>query len=599
MFRTIHRTMQVALAAICCVVLLKPGPIRAQKIGPEFRVNTHTGGDQALPAVSMNASGSFVVAWESSGQDGEGLGVFAQRFDALGNKIGGEFQANTHTALDQSFAAPAMRNDGTFLIAWQSTGQDGDGRGVFARLFDADGVPAGPEFQVNTTTYSNQAFPHVAINPNTGGFVITWSSAFQDGSHDAVIVRLYDANCLPVSGEIQANTYTFAFQGYSRVGCDATGNFTIVWTSYEQDGDGYTVAGQRFRNTGIPIGNEFLVNIYTVSHQDYPDVAVSGDGSNVVVWHSAFQDGSSYGVYGRRYNSSGQPIGGEFQINGYTTRNQWWPKIAMDGYGSYTVVWQSDLQDGNARGVVARRYRADHTTHSDEFVVNTHTADDQDRPAIASDPSGNLVVVWESDNQDGSGLGIYGQRIETGTVPCAFASVTAVEENGAARIRWQIAPGSPVAGYNVYRTTDREQVQIAAMLPPQVCEFLYDGIQGGRSYAFQIGLVDGEGRETLSPSVILEVAVHALQLYPNRPNPFHPETTIDYELAEEGKIDIRVYDTAGRFVVSLESGRKPAGRHSVIWDGRNALGLPVSTGVYYYQLKTGRNVLTKKMLLIR
>jgi hypothetical protein len=349
-----HRT-RVAVSIFFACIALNPPPAFSQKIGPEFRVNTVTAGDQAFPAVARNATGSFVVAWESSGQDGDGLGVFAQRYDALGSKIGGEFQANTHTALDQSFAAVALRDDGSFLIAWQSTGQDGDGRGVFARLYDAAGAPAGPEFQVNTTTYSNQAFPDVAVNPVTNGFIITWSSAFQDDSHDAVIVRMYDADGSPLGGEILANTYTFSFQGYSRVDCDASGNFVVVWTSYEQDGDGYAIAGQRFNSTGTHKGMEFVANIYTASHQDYPDVAVAPDGSFVIVWHSGLQDGSNYGVYGRRYNSNGQPIGGEFQINDYTTRNQWWPKIAMDDFGSYTVVWQSDILDGSARGVFARR----------------------------------------------------------------------------------------------------------------------------------------------------------------------------------------------------------------------------------------------------
>lgn len=576
-----------------------PVLVFSQKIGPEFRVNTFTAGNQAFPAVAVNASGGFVVAWESEGQDGSGLGVYAQRFDALGAEVGPEFPVNTYTDLDQSFAAVALRDDGSFLIAWQSTGQDGDGRGVFARLFDHVGDPVGPEFQVNTTTYSNQAFPHVAVNPVTQGFIITWSSAFQDGSHDAVIVRMYDQQCSPTSGEILANTYSFSFQGYSRVSCDASGNFVVIWTSYEQDGDGYAVAGQRFRYTGIAVGTEFLVNIYTASHQDYPDIAVSKDGSFVVVWHSAFQDGSSYGVYGRRYNDSGQPVTGEFQINDYTVRNQWWPKIAMDHFGSYTVVWQSDIQDGSGRGVYARRYRSDHTTHSNEFVVTTSVAGDQDRPAVASDPAGNLVIVWQSENQDGSGLGIYGQRIETGTVPAVFASITAEEENGSVRIAWNVSSDVPVAGYNVYRRSDREHLRIAVMLPGDATEFIDDTVQRGASYTYTIGAVDEDGCEILSPEAAVELTAHELRLLQNRPNPFNPGTTIEYELAEAGMVGIRVYDAAGRFVISLESGAKPAGRHSVRWNGRNGRGTAVSSGVYYYRLQAGTKTLTRKMLLIK
>jgi hypothetical protein len=591
--------IEIAVGIVIGLVLFFPQFIFAQKTGPEFRINTHTNGDQAFPVVAMNASGNFVVAWESNGQDGNGLGVFAQRFDALGNKIGSEFQVNTYTSLDQSFAATAMRDDGSFLLAWQSTGQDGDGRGVFAKLYDSSGNPVGPEFQVNTFTYSNQAFPHVAVNPVTNGFVITWSSAFQDDSHDAVIVRLYDENCTPVTNEIQANVYTFSFQGYSRASCDASGNFVLVWTSNQQDGSDYTVVGRRFNDSGVPRGDEFIVNQYTASHQDYPDVAVAPDGRFVVVWHSAFQDGSNYGVYGRRYHNNGYPFGGEFQINDYTMRNQWWPKIAMDHFGSYTVVWQSDILDGNARGVFARRYRSDHTTHTNEFVVNTTTTDDQDRPAIASDPAGNLVVVWQSENQDGSGWGIYGQRIETGTVHATFANITAEEDEGAVKLRWQVASDVPVAGYDIYRKSAAENVHIAVMLPPDALEFVDVAVRSGSSYTYTIAAVTKDGHTTFSPPVSIKLDARELRLYQNSPNPFNPGTTIDYELADAEVISIRVYDALGRFVVELESGNKTAGHHSVLWDGRNASGMQVSSGIYYYRLQSGKEVLTRKMVLLK
>ncbi|MFH1755725.1 MAG: FlgD immunoglobulin-like domain containing protein, partial [Candidatus Latescibacterota bacterium] len=522
-----------------------------------------------------------------------------QRYDPLGNRVGTEFPANTYTAMDQSFATAAMRDDGSFLIAWQSTGQDGDGRGVFARLYDSAGNPVGEEFQVNTFTYSNQAFPHVAVNPVTNGFVLTWSSAFQDDSHDAAIVRLYDHACNPVTNEIQANEYTFSFQGFSRVDCDASGDFVVVWTSYQQDGSEYTVVGRRFRDTGAPLGNEFIINQYTDSHQDYPDVAVAPGGSFVVVWHSALQDGSSYGVYGRRYNDSGQPIGGEFQINDYITRNQWWPKIAMDHFGSYTVVWQSDNQDGSSRGVFARRYRSDHTTHTNEFAVNTRTNDDQDRPAIASDPAGNLVVVWQSENQDGGGLGIYGQRIETGTVPAVFANIFAEEAEGAVRIQWEVAADLPIAGFTIHRGTNGSHIPVATMLPSGQREFLDVSVTRGVPYTYTVEAVDANGDVTLSPGVTIELMPLQAGLSQNHPNPFHPRTTFDYTLPQAGMVDVRIYDARGRLVVSLESSAKPAGRHSIEWDGRNAGGMPVSSGVYYYRLTTGNNVLTKKMILIK
>jgi hypothetical protein len=63
---------------------------------------------------------------------------------------GGEFRANTYTTGDQDDTSVASDASGNFVVVWQSDGQDGSNRGIFARRYDASGAPRGPEFQVNT-----------------------------------------------------------------------------------------------------------------------------------------------------------------------------------------------------------------------------------------------------------------------------------------------------------------------------------------------------------------------------------------------------------------------------------------------------------------
>ena len=67
------------------------------KVGLEFQINAHTAGDQTNPSVSGLEDGGFVVAWESRLQDGSQTGVYAQRYDSGGQKVGSEFQVNSHT----------------------------------------------------------------------------------------------------------------------------------------------------------------------------------------------------------------------------------------------------------------------------------------------------------------------------------------------------------------------------------------------------------------------------------------------------------------------------------------------------------------------
>jgi len=592
-------TVSAPVAVVVLCVLFGYGAAAAQFLGPEFQVNTFTTGDQAFPAVSVNAGGAFVVVWQSDGQDGSRLGVYAQRFDPLCNKVGSELQLNTYTASDQSTPAVALRDDGSFLAAWQSTDQDGHGRGVFARLFGSDGNPAAPEFQINTTTYSNQAFPNVIVNPATQGFLISWSSAFQDGSSDAVIVRVYDADCHPLGDEVMINEHSFGFQGYSRAQCDETGRSVLAWTSYELDGDAFGAAARRCGPNGYPAGGEFLVNDYAVSNQDYPDVAVARDGAFVVVWHSAFQDGSGYGVYQRRYDANDSPLTGETQVNTSTANSQWYPRIAMDGLGGYLIAWQSDVQDGSGRGVYARLYLPDGDPVTDEFRVNSYTSGDQERPAAASDPNGNLVVVWHSRTQDGSGLGVYGRRLSARTVPAAFARVAAEETAGAVRVRWDVSAGVLAAGYNVYRASEESTVALARMLAPDTREYVDRGVEAGASYLYSVGLVDDAGIEALSTAARVTVPAPLLVSLAAHPNPFNPTTTIEYTLPSPGPLELGIYDALGGLVVTLERGSRPAGRHAVVWDGRDSSGRVVGSGLYFCRLVAHNRVLTEKLVFLK
>ncbi|MGB7257037.1 MAG: hypothetical protein WBD48_03060, partial [Pseudolabrys sp.] len=147
---------------------------KSAKLGVEFLINTTRAKDQAQPAVAASASG-FVVAWSSAGQDGSGLGVYAQRFDASGAKLGGEFKVNTTTANDQSEPAVASFTDGGFVVVWTSQGQDGSGNGVYGQGYDMNGTPINTEFLVNTTTAKDQWQPRVAAL-SANGFVVVWTA---------------------------------------------------------------------------------------------------------------------------------------------------------------------------------------------------------------------------------------------------------------------------------------------------------------------------------------------------------------------------------------------------------------------------------------
>ena len=91
-------------------------------------------------------------------------------------------------------------------------------------------------------------------------------------------------------------------------------------------------------------------------------------------------------------------------------------------------------------------------------------------------------------------------------------------------------------------------------------------------------------------------------LLPNYPNPFNPETWIPYQLAAPADVSISIYATDGQLVRTLDVGHQSVGiyeskNRAAHWDGRNALGEPVASGVYFYTLTAGEFSATRKMLI--
>jgi hypothetical protein len=103
------------------------------------------------------------------------------------------------------------------------------------------------------------------------------------------------------------------------------------------------------------------------------------------------------------------------------------------------------------------------------------------------------------------------------------------------------------------------------------------------------GTVDITDRPTRIPKTLV--------LHQNYPNPFNPSTNIEYSVKVVGQVQIRIFNTLGHVVRTLVDERKLAGAYSTTWDGKDDLGQPVASGLYYYQLSAKDFTSAKKMLL--
>ncbi|MBN1996657.1 T9SS type A sorting domain-containing protein [candidate division KSB1 bacterium] len=85
----------------------------------------------------------------------------------------------------------------------------------------------------------------------------------------------------------------------------------------------------------------------------------------------------------------------------------------------------------------------------------------------------------------------------------------------------------------------------------------------------------------------------------NYPNPFNPGTKITYSLPVVSDVKIRIYNVLGQVVRIIERGNLPAGVHQVEWDGRDDLGRPLMSGIYYYRISADGFSDVKKMLMVK
>jgi hypothetical protein len=333
-----------------------------QKIGSEIPVNSVTDGDQEKPAVAMNGDGNFVVVWASRTNLQNNYDIYGQLFKN-NQTYGNNFLINTTTEHAQTQPDVTMDAAGNFVVVWDSWFQDGSDRGIYAQRFDADGNKVGSEFLVNTTIAYSQARPTVEYADN-GEFIVIWESWKQDivtPSGYGIVGQRLDANGNKIDGEFQINTYTNDFQWYGDIEIFEDGSFVVTWCSWEQDGSDGGVYLQRFDTDANEIGSEIAVNSSTAYYQWLPRLAQFPDNRFAVVWGSWKQDGSKEGVYAKIYDRSGREKSLETRINLTTENFQWEPVVIGTGENELVVVWSSwgQVEEDKDYEVVARRVKLD------------------------------------------------------------------------------------------------------------------------------------------------------------------------------------------------------------------------------------------------
>jgi hypothetical protein len=332
------------------------------------------------------------------------LACLGTQRNASAQPVGNEFRVNTYTTNDQTRPRVSVGGTGGLVVVWQSQYQDGSEGGIFGQRYDGTGGALGGEFQVNSTTAGEQVFP--AVSFGSSNFVVAWFATSPNG----IFARRFATSGAALGLDFRVSTYTTNNQ-FPAVATQQDGSFVVVWqTAFGPGNTG--VFGARYGSTGDPLGGEFRISRVTTSFQGYPAVTSDGSGGFVVAWFGNAPDNGGVDLFARRYASDGSPAAPEFRVNNETSSTQRSASIAAAPNGDFVVAWQSYQQDGSQNGVFCRRYASSGAPLGLEFQVNTTTSLSQHDPSVASDGAG-FVVVWQSEGQDGDGGGSFGQRFDS------------------------------------------------------------------------------------------------------------------------------------------------------------------------------------------
>jgi hypothetical protein len=304
-----------------------------------------SGQDWRSPAVAMAADGRFVVVGIQGDQ------VWARRYDDTGTAVGPSFRVDAGSA-DASQPSVAMNASGAFVIAWRRDMGGVNGQDVVVQRFTADGTPDGGLLEVAATRSGDQSAPAVALRDD-GSFAVAYTGPYS--GDPAIFIRQFSASASPElldEQKLAALGETAPPRGVDVV-VDGFGRYLVVW-----DVPGGAAPGLYARiatQTGhFPIGVQRLDDAPPGGQVQRPSVAALAPGRFAVAWESdADLDGDDRAVHLRTFDTNAVPVGPSQRLNDWTEGDQEAPSIAARG-GTVYAAW-SGASANDDDGVVLRQ----------------------------------------------------------------------------------------------------------------------------------------------------------------------------------------------------------------------------------------------------
>ncbi|MDZ7722031.1 MAG: T9SS type A sorting domain-containing protein [candidate division KSB1 bacterium] len=336
---------------------------------------------------------------------------------------------------------------------------------------------------------------------------------------------------------------------------------------------------------GLTSGDVFYVHCYCVGVSDLDefDFIMNYDPSEINDGGYSPNNGfTESNILGSSLTSTGS-AGSGYRDVAYTASGEQTDAEAPDGNG-YLGYFTLQAAVDNPKGI---------TFSSVQYVTN--------------DSEGDYLTNYDHQATFGGG-----------SLPVELSSFEAWLDAEQVTIKWTTQSEQNALGFNVLRSESQsdgyvkinsELINAAGTSTTQnTYEYRDSQLQTVESYWYMLEQVDTDGQTELFGPIEVMIstdvvdAQHApedYRLYSNFPNPFNPVTLIRYDLPLSGYTELTIFDMTGRKIKSLVSAHQSAGQHVVRWDATDQMNEPVSSGVYIYRLQAGKEIKSRKMMLLR
>lgn len=535
--------------------------------------------------IVKDGGGGAIICWQD-GRSGSGYDIYAQRIDSNGVV---QWQSNgipiCQSPLNQSYPRMISDGEGGAIIAWEDD-RDTVRTRMFAQKVSHDGEIKWP---LNGIRASNEGGLFVRpVSDGDGGVIMAWWSPDFVTNHERVIcqrINKYGQKMWGEDGLLINSRFGVIPNNRVEITCDGEGGAIIAWVQAN------VVYVQKINSNGQIMWSPGGIIVSDFSSKKGPVYVIENEKKGAfLVWVEG-TDTYDVKIFAQQIDSNGV-----FKWGTRGIRIQFGAgiRVTKDYNGGFVTLFaQTSEIHGRAQrvdslgnflwdslGVIYLLVEGTNLGHSWHRIIN-------------KDKNGGVIIVWEM--LTNRGPAIYSQAIDSfgnilwkpNGVPLA-----PTEPNQPAQ-SWPAATtdgnGGVIVVWQDWRSwMDTTTTRHTALFAQRV---------------YSNGVVaDVEKVENIP---LLKKAI----LYQNYPNPFsaeggsdsggNPETTINYYIPKFGRVKVLIYDMLGQKVKTLIDKYQEEGEYKVNWNGINDLGIQVSSGIYFYQLRYENNLITKKLIIVR